>query len=103
MQTWQKASIVTLITLAIGGIYLFTVFEHRRNPGVVPNSAAAPATNMDDVAPVRLMYMTTFDDALNPTQIIGVPPVPRLGRPGIPGSANPAISAISANLAKLKT
>ena len=60
MQTWQKASTVTLITLAIGGIYLFTIFQHRRNPGVVPNSAAAPATNLDDNALVLLKYLTTF-------------------------------------------
>ncbi len=38
MKTWQKAGIITLITLAIGGIYLFVVFEHRRNPGVVPKT-----------------------------------------------------------------
>ena len=64
MQTWQKVAIMTLITLAIGGIYLFTVFEHRRNPGVNPNASSAPAETMDDVAPVRQMFMTSFDDAL---------------------------------------
>lgn len=64
MQTWQKAAILTLITLAIGGIYLFTVFEHRRSPGVNPNAASTPPETMDDVAPVRQLFMTSFDDAV---------------------------------------
>ena len=34
MKNWQKALIMTLITLTIGGIYLLVVFEQRRNPGV---------------------------------------------------------------------
>ncbi len=33
---------MTLVTLAIGGIYLFSVFEHRRNPGVLPQNRTRP-------------------------------------------------------------
>src|SRR5579862_8319067 len=64
MQNWQKAALITLVTLAIGGIYLFTVYEQRRNPGVVPNNDAAQHETPDDVAIVRMMFMTSFDDVL---------------------------------------
>ncbi len=49
MKTWQKAAIMTLITLAIGGIYLCTVFEHRRNPGIQPNTNPEQNLTRDDV------------------------------------------------------
>ncbi len=64
MQTWQKAALMTLVSLAIGGIYLFSVFEHRRNPGVLPQSAPDQNLTPDDVAVVRMKFMTSFDDAL---------------------------------------
>jgi len=55
---------MTLITLTIGGIYLLVVFEKRRNPGVA--SQANPEQNLtpDDVAVVRTMFPTSFDDVL---------------------------------------
>jgi hypothetical protein len=62
MKTWQKILISILVTLAIGGIYLFTVFEHRRNPGVIPRESAEQQLTPDDVAVVRMMFMTTFQD-----------------------------------------
>lgn len=64
MRTWHKAAIITLITFAIGGIYLFSVFQHRRNPGVVPQNAQQQSENRDDSAPVRMMFPTSFDDAV---------------------------------------
>ena len=64
MQNWQKAGIITLITLAIGGIYLFSVFEHRRNPGVIPQNSAQPELTPDDVAVVRMKFPTSFDDVV---------------------------------------
>jgi hypothetical protein len=63
MQTWQKVAIITLISFSIGGIYLFTVFEHRKNPGVVGQSAQQPE-NPDDYAVIREKFPTTFDDVL---------------------------------------
>jgi len=64
MKDWQKIAIMTLVTLAIGGIYLFSVFEHRRNPGVLPQTAPDQNLTPDDVAIVRMKFMTSFDDAL---------------------------------------
>jgi hypothetical protein len=54
----------TLVTLAVGGIYLFSVWEHRRNPGVIANRNPDQNLTLDDVAVVRMMFMTSFDDTL---------------------------------------
>lgn len=64
MKTWQKALLMTLATIAIGVIYLFSVFEHRRSPGVQPQTAPDQNLTPDDVAIVRMKFMTSFDDAL---------------------------------------
>jgi hypothetical protein len=64
VKNWQKALLATLISLAIGGIYLFSVFEHRRNPGVVPRSNPGQSLTPDEVAVVRMMFPTSFDDVL---------------------------------------
>ena len=64
MKNWQKALILTLITLMIGSIYLFSVFEHRRNPGVLPQNNPEQNLMADDVAIVSLKFMTSFEDAL---------------------------------------
>jgi hypothetical protein len=64
MKNWQKALIITLITFAIGGIYLLVVFEHRRNSGVVGQNTQQPTESPDDVAEVRMMFPTSFDDVL---------------------------------------
>ncbi len=64
MKNWQKALIITLITLTIGGVYLLVVFEKRRNPGVVPQTDQEQALTPDDVAVVRMMFPTAFDDVL---------------------------------------
>ena len=63
MKNRQKALLMTLVTLAIGGIYLFSVFEHRRNPGVLPQTAPDQNLTPDDVAILRMKFMTSFDDA----------------------------------------
>ena len=64
MSTWKKAAAVTLVTLIIGGIYLFSVFENRRNPGIVSQNKPEQNLTADDVAIVRMQFMTSFDDAL---------------------------------------
>ncbi|HEY1806480.1 MAG TPA: hypothetical protein VGG45_18555 [Terracidiphilus sp.] len=64
MKTWHKAALITLVSLAIGGIYLFSVFEHRRNPGVLPETAPNQNLTPDDVAIVRMKFPTSFDDVL---------------------------------------
>jgi hypothetical protein len=64
MKNWQKALIITLITFTIGGIYLLVVFEQRRNPGAAQQTNPEQNPTPDDVAEVRMMYPTSFDDVL---------------------------------------
>ncbi len=64
MKIRHKVLLTTLITLAIGGIYLFSVWEHRRNPGVIANRSLDQDLTPDDVAIVRKMFMTSFSDTL---------------------------------------
>lgn len=61
MKGWKVFLGATLITLAVGGIYLFTVWRHRQNPGAVGQDAA-PKETMDDVAVVRMEFPQHFDD-----------------------------------------
>jgi len=64
VKTWQKILLSTLVTLAIGGVYLFSVWEHRRNPGVTASQSPDQNLTPDDVAIVREMFMTSFSDTL---------------------------------------
>lgn len=64
MKTWQKILIPTLITLAIGGIYLFSVWMHRREPGAIPQNKATQSLSMDDLAVVRSFFPQHFEDTL---------------------------------------
>jgi hypothetical protein len=64
VKLWQKILLITLVTLALGGIYLFAVWRHRQNPGVVNNANPEQNLTPDDVAIVRVKWMTTFDDTL---------------------------------------
>lgn len=65
MKTWQKFLIPTLITLAIGGLYLFIVFKHRQNPGIVGQQQPSEQLTADDVAVVRMEFPQHFDDVLD--------------------------------------
>lgn len=64
MQNWKKASLITLISLLAGGIYLFSVFEHRRAPGIARNTNPEDSLTPDDVAIVRQTLPTSFDDVV---------------------------------------
>jgi hypothetical protein len=62
MKTWQKILMITLITLAAGGTYLFIVWRHRENPGVTGRKAPEQRLSADDVAVVRMEFPMHFDD-----------------------------------------
>ncbi|HEY1901900.1 MAG TPA: hypothetical protein VGG56_05695 [Terracidiphilus sp.] len=62
MKTWQKILIPTLISLAIGGIYLFTVWKQRQNPGIIAKNDASQILSKDDLAVVRAFFPQHFDD-----------------------------------------
>ena len=62
MKTWQKALIPTLLVLIIGGIYLFSVFKQRQNPGVIPQNDSSLTLSKDDLAVVRAVFPQHFED-----------------------------------------
>jgi len=62
MKTLKLIAIMTLITLAIGGIYLYVVFKHRQDPGVVKKTDPRETLSKDDLAVVRTMFPAHFED-----------------------------------------
>ena len=61
MKPWKIVVIPTLIMLVIAGIYIFSVWKKRQNPGVVKQAQEQKLT-ADDVAVVRMEYPGHFDD-----------------------------------------
>ena len=64
MKTWQKILISMLITLTIGGIYLFSVWRHRQNPGAIGQPDASQTLSQDDLAVMRAYFPVHFEDTL---------------------------------------
>lgn len=60
MKTWQKILVPFVITIVVGGIYLFIVFKHRQEPGV--SKQQQPQLTADQVAIVRLEFPQHFED-----------------------------------------
>jgi hypothetical protein len=61
LKTWKIAVIPTVLTMLVGSIYLYTVWRHRQNPGVVQPGAEQQLT-ADDVAVVRMEFQQHFED-----------------------------------------
>ncbi len=64
MKAWKIVLIPTLITLLIGGIYLYSVFKHRQNPGVAGQADENASLSSDDLAVVRAFFPQHFEDTL---------------------------------------
>jgi hypothetical protein len=64
VKTWQKFLISILITLSIGGVYLFSVWKQRQDPGVAGRDDASRPMNADDLAVVRMLFPAHFEDTL---------------------------------------
>ncbi|MFY9853027.1 MAG: hypothetical protein WAK26_04015 [Terracidiphilus sp.] len=64
MKTWQKMLISMLITLAIGGAYLFSVWRHRQNPGVIPRDSTRQTLSKDDLVVMREFFPMHYEDTL---------------------------------------
>lgn len=63
MKAWQKSVLITVVTLLIGAIYLFSVFKGRKNPGVVLQQPENQGLSADELAVVRTKSIISFDDA----------------------------------------
>jgi hypothetical protein len=64
MKAWKVILFSTLITLAIGGIYLFSVWKHRQDPGIIAKSDTNDTLSKDDLAVVRAFFPQHFADTL---------------------------------------
>ena len=63
MKPWQLAAVSTVVTLAIGGTYLFTVWRHRHEPTAAETAdTRSRIERLDEVAVVRAHFPTSFDD-----------------------------------------
>lgn len=62
MKTWQKVLIPTLITLAIGVIYLFSVWKQRQNPGVIGQNDTSQPVAKDDLVVMRAFFPAHIED-----------------------------------------
>ena len=65
MKTWQKMLLSILITLAIGGGYLFSVWRQRQNPGVIAQKYARQRLSMDKLVVMRSLFPAHFEDTLS--------------------------------------
>ena len=64
MKPWKIIVIPLLITLAIGAIYLFSVFEHRQDPGVTAQKDATEDVNKDELVVMRSYFPAHYEDTL---------------------------------------
>jgi chloramphenicol 3-O-phosphotransferase len=62
VKNWKAILIPTLITLTIGGIYLFSIWKHRQDPGVIGRKDAGETLSADDVVVMRTLFPAHFDD-----------------------------------------
>jgi hypothetical protein len=62
VKIWKVMLISTLITLAIGGIYLFSVWKQRQNPGVIPHQEASDMPSKDDLVVMRAFSPAHYAD-----------------------------------------
>ena len=62
MKIWQTALLTTSVTLTIGGIYLFSVWRHRQEPGVSRQSDAGQTLSKDELVVMRSYFPQHFDD-----------------------------------------
>jgi len=62
LKTWQKALVITLVSVAIGGVYLLFVWHQRSAPGVAQSGAPQKSTNMDDYVIMRSLLPHYYED-----------------------------------------
>jgi hypothetical protein len=64
VKAWQKILLSMLVVLTIGGIYLFSVWRHRQNPGVIPKENARQTLSKDDLVVMREFFPAHLEDTL---------------------------------------
>jgi hypothetical protein len=64
VKNWQKSLTVILITFAIGGIYLYSVWKRRQDPGIIPQDNSRQRLSMDQLAVIREFFPVRFEQTL---------------------------------------
>jgi hypothetical protein len=64
MRAWKIVVIPTLLTLAVGAIYLLSVWKHRQNPGVIAEKDASEPVDQDNLVVMRAFFPAHFEDTL---------------------------------------
>lgn len=62
MKVWKVFLVTSLVTLAIGGIYLYSVFKHRETPGVAEQKTAEDTLTRDQLAVIRQFFPQHYED-----------------------------------------
>jgi hypothetical protein len=62
MKPWKLIVLSLLITLTIGGVYLFSVWKHRQDPGVISRAAVNSPIDRDELTEVRTLMPADFKD-----------------------------------------
>lgn len=62
VKIWKIWLISTLVTLTVGGIYLFSVWKQRQDPGAAGRNDANQTVSEDDLAVVRALSPAHFED-----------------------------------------
>jgi len=65
MKRRQLILISVLVTCAFCSIYLYTVWKHRQDPGIVGRTDPNQALSEDDLAVVRVQFMQHYEDTLS--------------------------------------
>ena len=63
MKKWQMIVVSTLVVLLVVGGYLFIVFKGRQDPGIVAKQNEAKPLSKDDLAVVKLLFLSSFEGA----------------------------------------
>jgi hypothetical protein len=64
VKAWKVFLVSTLITLTIGGIYLFSVWKQRQNSGVIVQTDTNQTLSKDDLVVMRAFSPQHFEDTL---------------------------------------
>ena len=64
MKNWQKSLTVILITFILGGIYLYSVWRRRQDPGVIPQDNSRQKLSLDQLAVIREFFPMHFEQTL---------------------------------------
>jgi len=62
VKAWKIILIPTVITMLIGGIYLYTVWRHRQNPGVSAQPPETDTLSKDDLVVMKQYFPQHFED-----------------------------------------